>query len=421
MSKINFDEIFQNDPLGLLEVEGVQTSREISIADQHLIDSFEEINEFYEENNREPQLGTDIGEFMLASRLQSIRNTAKKVKVLLPYDFYNLLRIEQSKAITVEDILGDDPLNLLNIDANDEGIFKLIHVKETDRIRPDFISRRNICKNFSDYECMFQSVHEDLKSGARKLIQFKEQDLKVGKFFVLRGILLFMEKSDDLAQEYIYESGSRVRNDGRTRCIFDNGTESDMLYRSLYKALLKDGFGVSDKEDKIIDSTSVEDSDVQNGYVYVLSSLSSNQDISKINNLYKIGCSTGTVTDRIKNASKEPTYLLSEVRVELTVRCYNINVFGLESIIHNFFGKVNVQFEVSDKEGNVHYPREWFIAPLSVIEEVITLIIDGKIKDYEYNSEMQLLVKKSSITSENCDFKERKEQMVAEPSNKYGE
>ena len=30
-------------------------------------------------------------------------------------------------------------------------------------------------------------------------------------------------------------TGDRIRKDGRTRVIFENGTESDMLYRSLVK------------------------------------------------------------------------------------------------------------------------------------------------------------------------------------------
>lgn len=110
--------------------------------------------------------------------------------------------------------------------------------------------------------------------------------------------------------------------------------------------------------------------------------------------LYKIGCCSGAVSERIKNASLEPTYLLSDVKVVLTVRCYNINIFQLEGAIHDFFSKSNVSFEVIDKAGNIHYPKEWFIAPLSIIEEAIRLIVDDDITKYEYNPEMQLIVKK---------------------------
>jgi len=395
MSRNKFKNIFLDDPLGLLQVTAVEEKKARTPSDQRLIDSFEEINSFYEENGREPKMGSAIDEFMLASRLQGIRNNPGKVKVLLPFDFYNLLKCEQSQSVTVEDILGDDPLDLLNVRDSEESIYTLRYVKKNDRIRPDYISRRNVCKNFSDYEAMFQSIHADLKSGARKLTTFREQDLVVGKFFVLRGVLLYLEASNHEKQEFNYSSGTRIRKDGRTRCIFDNGTESDMLYRSLYKALLKDGFCVSDLETTVKETPSITERDVQNGYIYALSSLSANPQIKLMKDLYKIGYCSGDITERIKNAVNEPTYLMSDVRVELAVRCYNLNVANLENTIHSFFNEVNVEFEVYDKDGNKHYPREWFIAPLSVIEEVIQLIVDDKISQYEYNADLQVLVRKT--------------------------
>lgn len=387
-----FDCIFSDDPLGLLDVQVNEEKKERSTSETRLIESFEEINQFYEENGREPKIGADIGEFMLASRLQGIRKNPGKVKTLLPFDFYNLLKIDESKSITVEDILGDDPLNLL-IAEDDNSIFDLTHVKKSERIRPDYVSRRTKCLDFESYETLFQTVHDDLKVGRRKLVEFKEENLKEGKFFVLRGVLLFLEKSDNKESTFEFESGTRIRTDGRTRCIFDNGTESTMLYRSLYKALLQDGFEVSDYQEMATEHA-VSDEDKQNGYIYVLSSLSNNHQIAAVENLYKIGCCSGSVSERIKNAANEPTYLLSEVKVILTARCYNINVFQLEGAIHDFFSKSNVSFEVIDKSGNTHHPKEWFIAPLSIIEEAISLIVSDDISKYEYNPEMRLIVKK---------------------------
>ena len=243
-----FDSIFSDDPLGLLEIQLNEDKKERTTADTRLIESFEEINQFYEESGREPKVGSDIGEFMLASRLQGIRNNPGKVKTLLPFDFHNLLKCEENKSITVEDILGDDPMNLL-VGDDDSSIFNLTHVKKSERIRPDYVSRRTKCLDFESYAALFQTVHDDLKAGRRKLVEFKEENLKEGKFFVLRGILLFLEKSDNKETTFEFESGTRIRSDGRTRCIFDNGTESTMLYRSLYKALLQDGFEVSEYQE----------------------------------------------------------------------------------------------------------------------------------------------------------------------------
>lgn len=387
-----FDDIFADDPLGLLTVQTTDSTTERTSTEKRLIESFEEINQFFEDNNREPKVGSDIGEFMLASRLQGIRNNPSKVKTLMPFDFHNLLKRDECKSITVEDILGDDPMNLL-VPDEDESIFNIKHVKVVDRIRPDYVSRRKKCVDFENYVTLFQSVHDDLKNGRRKLVEFKEENLKEGKFFVLRGILLFLEKSDHKESTFEFESGTRVRADGRTRCIFDNGTESTMLYRSLYKALLQDGFEVSDYQEPVSE-TSIEDGDKQNGFIYVLSSLSTNPQIRGTADLYKIGCCSGAVSERIKNAAMEPTYLLSNVKVILTVRCYNINIFQLEAAIHDFFSKSNVSFEVIDKAGNIHHPKEWFIAPLSIIEEAIKLIVNEDITAYEYNPEMQLIVRK---------------------------
>ena len=393
MSNIKLDAIFSNDPLGLLELPPIDDKPERTPDEKKLIDSFAEINEFYEENSRCPLLNGPVSELMLASRLQGIRSSPDKVKLLLPFDFYDLLKCEKSKSITVEDILGDDPLNLLTADSPDESIYSLKYVKKSDRIRPDYISRRNQCKDFSNYERMFQEIHDELKSGQRKLTVFKEADLLEGNFFVLRGVLLYLDHSEAETKKVSYKSGSRIRNDGRTRCIFDNGTESDMLLRSLYKALLKDGFGVSEHIEKI-ENTVVSSEDVQYGYVYVLSSLNPNKQIQSKKNLYKVGCCCGDITERIKNARNEPTYLMGNVKVELAVRCFNLNERELESAIHRFFGNVNVNFEVYDNEGTKHYPREWFIAPLNIIEEAIQIIVSGQIDQYKYDSEMQMIVKK---------------------------
>lgn len=130
----------------------------------------------------------------------------------------------------------------------------------------------------------------------------------------------------------------------------------------------------------------------QNGFINVLSSLSPNPQIRRIKNLYKVGYCSGDITDRIKNAKNEPTYLMSDVHVELAVRCFNLNVPNLESTIHSFFKDVNCSFEVYDDQGNKHYPREWFVAPLEIIEETIQLIVDGKIENYRYDTVLQQLV-----------------------------
>lgn len=391
--KDKLSEIFESDLLGLLAVDEPKNAP-VSPQDSRLIDSFQEISDFYETNQRCPELGDDIGEYRLASRLAAIKKDPKKVKTLLPYDYYNLLESEETKSISVEELISDDPLGLLDGDDEADSIYTLSHVKPSERLRPDYIAHRKVCKDFDLYEEAFQRIHDDLEHGRRRLVEFKEGDLHEGCYYVLRGVVLYLEQNLAVKQKIEYKSGTKVRREGRTRCIFDNGTESSMLYRSLGKALKLDGFCISDLIEQNESSVSIDSTDVQNGYIYVLRSLSRAPQIRSIRNLYKIGYCSSDVTTRIKNAVHEPTYLMNDVEVVLTVRCYNLDVPYLEASIHSFFSNVNVYFEVRDDEGIMHYPKEWFTVPLNIIEEAISLIVDKKIDNYRYDKSLQMIIQK---------------------------
>lgn len=393
--KDKLSEIFESDLLGLLAVDEPKATP-VSPQDSRLIDSFQEISDFYETNQRCPELGDDIGEYRLASRLAAIKKDPKKVKTLLPYDYYNLLESEETKSISVEELISDDPLGLLDGDDEADSVYTLSHVKPSERLRPDYIAHRKVCKDFDLYEEAFQRIHDDLEHGRRRLVEFKEGDLHEGCYYVLRGVVLYLEQNLAVKQKIEYKSGAKVRREGRTRCIFDNGTESSMLYRSLGKALKLDGFCISDLIEQSESSVSIDSTDVQNGYIYVLRSLSRAPQIRSIRNLYKIGYCSGDVTTRIKNAVHEPTYLMNDVEVVLTVRCYNLDVPYLEASIHSFFSNVNVYFEVRDDEGIMHYPKEWFTIPLNIIEEAIPLIVDKKIDSYRYDKNLQMIIQKGS-------------------------
>lgn len=393
--KDKLSEIFESDLLGLLAVDEPNATP-VSPQDSRLIDSFQEISDFYETNQRCPELGDDIGEYRLASRLAAIKKDPKKVKTLLPYDYYNLLESEETESVSVEELISGDPLGLLDGDDEADSIYTLSHVKPSERLRPDYIAHRKVCKDFDLYEEAFQRIHDDLEHGRRRLVEFKEGDLHEGCYYVLRGVVLYLEQNLAVKQKIEYKSGAKVRKEGRTRCIFDNGTESSILYRSLGKALKLDGFCISDLIEKNESSVSIDSTDVQNGYIYVLRSLSHAPQIRSIRNLYKIGYCSGDVTTRIKNAVHEPTYLMNDVEVVLTVRCYNLDVPYLEASIHSFFSNVNVYFEVRDDEGIMHYPKEWFTVPLNIIEEALPLIVDKKIDSYRYDKNLQMIIQKGS-------------------------
>lgn len=386
--------IFDSDPLGLLEVKGTP-KQERRDEDWRLRDQFAAITQFYEDNHRLPNTdGGDINEYTLAARLDGIRRDPKKVRALLDLDTYNLLRAEETPSISLEQLLTEDPLGLLDSDEESDSIFKMSHVKPTDRLRPDYIARRKVCKDFDMYEDAFKRIHADLESGRRKLVMFNGlEDLVEGHYFVLRGVVFYLEVDAASLTEKTYQGQVYRRKDGRTRCIFDNGTESTMLFRSLTNAMRIDGFCISDIQVNDDGAPKIEPDDVQNGYIYVLRSLSRNPKIRQMRNLYKIGYCSGDVTTRIQNATKEPTYLMSDVEVILTARCYNLDVPYLEANIHRFFSGTNLQLEIRDSQGVLHYPREWFIVPLSVVEEAIQLIVKKEIEHYKYDPKMKMIIK----------------------------
>lgn len=256
---------------------------------------------------------------------------------------------------------------------------------------PDYIASRKVCKEFDKYERLLKECQSDLKEGRRKLIRFKNgQQVEEGHFFVLKGVLLYVDK----VGETTIENG--VKN-ARLRCIFENGTESDMLMRSLGAELYKDGRRVTDsdinlKKELFDKFNNVTEEDKEAGYIYILKSKSEDKNISSINNLYKIGFSTITVEERIKGAESEPTYLMAPVKIITAFKCYNMNVNKLETLLHNFFGQACLDIEITDKNGDKHKPREWFIAPLEIIEEAIKLIINGQVINYKYDSVTQSIV-----------------------------
>ena len=381
------NDIFNNDPFGLLVLKPKTTQRN---ADERLITRFQTVVDFYEENSREPELVKDIHESTLYYELQGLRKHEEKKRALKDYDVYGLLEVsplekappEIKEYKNVSDIITDDPLGILD---SDDSIFKIVNVsKEKEREKTDFMARRKPCKDFANFESLFKACHSNIKNGERRLIPFKEEHIRKGSFFVVDGILAYVDKADQI------KLVKHSKRDGRIRCIFDNGTESNLYYRSLGKALYKNGESVTDliNNDELILSTVNED-DVASGYIYILKSKSKNPEIQSIPNLYKIGYSTTSVEERIKNAARDATYLMADVKIVTTYKCYNLTTQVFEKIIHTFFGSACLAIDVHDGKRVRKSPREWFTVPLKVIEEVVPLIINGEIVKFRYDDEKE--------------------------------
>lgn len=386
--------IFDNDPFGLLTSKPKKSAARTS--DERLAASFDEINHFIESNEREPKPDpTNISEYKLYSTLKGLRNNDEKMLALEPQDKYELLNTPKKEITSIDDIFGDDSLDILGDDS--EGIFDFTHTpKDLDRSKADLIGKRVKCKDFDKYEHLFKEVQDDLALGKRKLVDFKEPNLREGNYYVHNGILFLLESIKVEKEDHYKEDGTRVRKDGRTRCIFENGTESNILKRSVEKNLYKNGKVVTQNVDKVIKEftetfNGITDEDKEAGHIYVLKSRSEKEEISSLKNLYKIGYSSTSVQDRIKNAANEPTYLMAPVTVESTWLCYNMNAQKFEALIHQFFGHTCLEVDVFDKKGIRHTPREWFIVPLEAVEQAVSLITSGEIVNYRYDKENEIV------------------------------
>ena len=389
--------IFDDDPLGILNVKAKVSNKVTS--DERLEASFEELNKFVDENKREPEPNiANISEYKLYSTLKGLRENPEKIEALNSLDKHNLLIKEEKQFDSVDDILGDDSLNILSDDSED--IFNFKHTpKDFERDKAEFIGRRTKCKDFDNYEHLFKEVQNDLSLGKRKLIKFKFSTLREGSYYVHNGQLFLIESIDFTREHGFKEGGARVFKDGRTRCIFENGTESNILLRTVEKNLYSNGKAVTENVSKVLDEfneqfSGVTEEDKESGYIYALKSKSKKEEISSIENLYKIGFCSTSVEERIKNAEKQPTYLMAPVQIVSSWKCYNMNAKKFEQLIQRFFGESCLEIDVFDENDKRHSPREWFIAPLEEIENAISLIITGKIVDYKYDVEYQKIVRR---------------------------
>lgn len=311
----SLDDILNDDEFGLLEAEIQKT--EIKTDEDRLIESFEEINDFFEKNNREPKQ-TSMSEYALFSRLKEFKNNEDRKAFLKSFDRHNLLGKVEVKIESLDDILNNDDLGLLN-SGGDNSIFEFKHTpKSGSREKADYVAKRQALPEaeFERYDKMFKQVHRELKEGKRKFLEFKntEDNLVEGNFYLVDGLLCYLKVSK--AEKVLREnkSGDRMRLEGRTVTIFENATNSNMLFRSLGKAIQKNGKIITnpeeDIENQLFENAGVaKEEDRKSGWIYILKSKSEKPEIQNLENLYKIGFSTIPVKDRIKNAKKEPTYL----------------------------------------------------------------------------------------------------------------
>ena len=400
--KLTLDDIFNDDTFGILDTKAKAT--QVKTDEDRLIDEFEEINVFFDKNHREPSQGS-MSEYALMARLKKVRNDEVIKKTLKPFDRHNLLGHVDIDSPTLEDVLNDDS-GILDT-SDDLSIFKYRHIpKEEDRAKTDFVAKRKPLgdREFAPYEKMFHKVHQEIKDGRRRIVEFKDADTQLNEksFYFIDGIMVYLEKLEgEKRQNENLSHETLRRKDSRTRTIFENGTLSNMLYRSVAKAIYAGGAKMvsdldeSEQLDVFVSPENITDEDESSGWIYILKSKSQRPKIKDRQNLYKIGFSSTPVEERIKNAKNEATYLYADVAIVETYQIYNLNAKKFEQLIHGVFASACLDIEFDTKDNLRVNPREWFIVPKNVIEEAIQLIVSGEIVNYKFNNELQLLVQRT--------------------------
>jgi len=363
--------------------------------DERVIAGFEEIQRFVEKNGHPPAHGenNDIFERLYATRLDQIRSKEECRNLVQELDSQGLLESANHIAETPAEYNSDaELLAELGVETPKEGdVTFLKYVKPRAEIRAaEEIGTRTPCEDFETFKPIFEAVQEELKNGVRTTRRFKDvAEIRKGDLFILLGQKIYVAS---VGEEFVtnYE-----RKNSKLRVIYDNGTESDILLRSLQVALNKDEAGrrIIDKSFGPLFSSETDDDDCASGTIYVLRSKSDHPAIQESRDIiHKIGVTGGNVERRIANAKLDPTYLMADVDVVATYELYNINRAKLEHVLHKFFDNAKLDIQINDRFGNPVIPREWFLVPLFIIDEVVEKIKDGSIREYSYQTESATLV-----------------------------
>ncbi|MDP3132800.1 MAG: GIY-YIG nuclease family protein [Burkholderiaceae bacterium] len=387
MADMDDDELL--DALGL-EVAPAKAASHTP-REERIMAGFEDILRFHAAHGRAPQHGEerDIFERLYAVRLDQLRQLPEAHTLLAGMDGPGLLKGAAAAAAVDVDGLDEDALlaelgmtDAVPADPND--ITVLRHVRSSsDKRAAEEIAERLLCADFVQFQPLFEQAERELKANIRKTLRFgRNASIACGNYFIVGGQLA-----------YVAEVGEAIRapngeSDARLRLIYANGTESNLLRRSLQRALYKDDTGrrLTDPDMGPLFGDTAEPDDLESGTIYVLRSQSSHPFVAQHRELiHKIGVTGGKVEARLAGADKDATYLLADVVVVATYKLHNLNRIRLENLIHRLFGPAQIDVTIEDRFGQPVKPREWFLVPLHVIDEAVQRIRDGTIAALAYD------------------------------------
>ena len=396
MAEMDDDELL--DALGV-EVTPLTTSSRTP-REERIIAGFEDILRFHHTYGRAPLHGErrDIFERLYAVRLDQLRKWPDAQTLLAGLDGLGWLAGSAVASADVDALDEDALLAELGIGdkpADQADITVLRYVRSSvEKRAAEEIADRMSCADFDKFQPLFEQVERELKAGVRITLRFgRDTSIASGNYFIVGGQLA-----------YVAEVGETIKapngeSDARLRVIYANGTESNLLRRSLQRALYKDDTGrrLTDPDMGPLFGDAPEPDDIETGTIYVLRSLSNHPFVAEHRELiHKIGVTGGKVEARIAGAETDATYLLSDVEVVATYKLHNLNRTKLENIFHRLFGAAQLDLTIKDRFGHPVKPREWFLVPLHVIDEAVQRIRDGSITEVVYNPTTARLVDPTS-------------------------
>lgn len=391
MRKSDLDELADE----LAEFAPVEKAAGRPASEERVIAGFEEIQRFVEKHGRQPQHGEDrdIFERLYAVRLDRLRALPDCRALLEPLDRQRLLSgaavvSEPAAAYNVDQLAAE-----LTAAPEAEDITVLRHVRTSAEKRAaEEIADRKPCADFEAFQPLFELVSNEIKTGLRQSqpITAGHRSVEAGDFFVLDGLTVYVAE----VGEPLKTTAGEV--DRRLRLVFANGTESNLLLRSLQRAFYDDPAArrlVSPETGQLSFGGDLEADDVESGTIYVLRSDSDHPYVKEHRELvHKIGVTGGKVETRIASAENDATYLLAKVEVVATYKLAGINRSRMESLFHKLFAPARLNITIQDRFGRPVQPEEWFLVPLFVIDEAVARIKDGSITGYVYDPSEAKLV-----------------------------
>jgi len=391
---------FNDDDDALLAELGVEVVPKKAFSrtprEERIIAGFEEVQRFFDEHGHAPRYDDtlDIFERLYAVRLDRLRDLAECREILEPLDHQGLLSGQAADLSAETDDLDDDALLAeLGVEVATASITELRHVRSSvEKRAAEEIANRDKCEDFETFKPIFEQVQKELNAGIRTSRPFElKAEIRPGSFFIVSGQKAYVAEMDEVF------TNAQGRTDARLRVIFDNGTQSNMLMRSLQRSLNKDEAGrrITDPTAGPLFADHTADGDEASGTIYVLRSKSDHPTVAANRELvHKIGVTNMRVKQRIAAARLQPTFLLADVEVVATYELYNINRTKLEKLIHRIFDGARLDIEISDRFGNPVVPREWFLVPLFAIDEAVEKIRDGTISNHIYDPQSAKLIER---------------------------